>query len=184
MNIDPLADISPARHIIESDDEDDSPLFEVTASGDSEPPTTAIRIEGQLTPTRTLVFATGKAASHWARGAGFGEQIGVIILNDMQVGLTFKPSWTDAAVVISELFVRLPLWAMHPYVEAILEAIQPERVFVLDIYPTHTYITSAPSPLRTASIRYLTGEAVSTIVILLLRFLLPTSFKEHQPPCF
>lgn len=47
----------------------------------------------------------------------------------MQVGLLFRPSWTSAIIVVSEVETRtrLPLFAMSTYTTAIIERLQPTR---------------------------------------------------------
>lgn len=93
-----------------------------------------------------------------------------------QVGLAFCPEWTGSVVIVSEVTTRLPVWAMHQYASAILDALQPTKYVVLilfarcdlidsrcmtartsllDSYPVPSYITAEPVPYHEAPIRYL-----------------------------
>jgi len=68
----------------------------------------------------------------------------------------FNPPWTKSNIIISEVFSELPLHAMHPYAETILDSLKPSSVSLLDSYPVPTYATSHPVPIHDTPIRYLT----------------------------
>ena len=87
----------------------------------------------------------------------------------------FNPPWTKSNIIISEVFSDLPLHAMHPYAESILDSLKPSRCFdlsslslviskldinksvsLLDSYPVPTYATAHPVPIHDNPIRYLT----------------------------
>jgi len=68
----------------------------------------------------------------------------------------FNPPWTKSNIIISEVFSELPLHAMHPYAETILDSLKPLSVSLLDSYPVPTYATAHPVPIHDAPIRYLT----------------------------
>ena len=47
----------------------------------------------------------------------------------LQIGLVFNPPWTKSNIIISEVFSELPLYAMHPYAETIIDSLKPLRCF-------------------------------------------------------
>ncbi|KAF8661647.1 hypothetical protein AX16_001289 [Volvariella volvacea WC 439] len=175
MDIDPLADAGPARHIIESDDEDEfNPLPHAT---EEVPPPEQVQVKlvGTIPKDKNkLVVATRLPGTHWARGADLGEQIGGVAVNGVQMGQLFTPEWTSSVVLVSEVLSRLPLWAMHPYVKAITDAFNPAKAFVLDLYPVSTYISSARPPeyYDSAPIRYLSTSTSPT---------LPSQYSPAEP---
>lgn len=87
----------------------------------------------------------------------------MIAVNGIQVGLAFRPEWTEATVIISEVLTRLPLWAMFHYAFTILETLKPTSVALLDTYPVATYITAAPVSFQDAPIRYLSTSSFPSI---------------------
>ncbi|KAJ7131691.1 hypothetical protein C8R43DRAFT_1024300 [Mycena crocata] len=159
MDVDPLADTVPPRHAVESDEEEDeyNPL---------QPPTShAAPIDVQLVgdlksvPVSGLLVATGDVGKYWARGADLGEQIGAVMVDKIQVGLLFRPSWTQTVVLVSEATARLPLRAMHPYARTVLDALQPSNVALLDTYGVPAYIADTRIPYPDAPLRYLATAA-------------------------
>lgn len=169
MEIDPLADALPPRYAIESDDEDEyNPL--TTQSAD-EGPIVNIKIESQIIAGCPLVIASGPAGNFWADGADLGEQQGAIFVNNIQVGLLFKPSSTCAVVLVSEATTALPLWSMNKYVNDILDRLQPSAVSILDVYSIQSYISSELLAVHEAPVRYLTLGNISL-----------NSFQIFAPP--
>lgn len=159
-------DNNPPRHAIESDDEDEfNPLRHEEPT-----PELDIKLVGDLPAQRSLVVATGDPGAFWARGADLGEQTGAVAVNGVQVGLVFNPSWTKANVVVSEALSRLPVWAMDPYAQTIIDSLKPTRysplfritlvltllsVALLDEYAVPTYVSSSPVSVTDAPIRFL-----------------------------
>ncbi|KAG2340604.1 hypothetical protein BDR05DRAFT_915633 [Suillus weaverae] len=170
MEIDPLADALPPRYAIESDDEDEyNPL---TTQRADQVPIVNIKIEGQFTTGCPLVIASGPAGDFWADGADLGEQQGAIFVNNIQVGLLFKPSSTRAVVLVSEVTTALPLWSMNKYVNDILDRLQPSAISILDVYSIQSYISSELLPLHEAPVRYLSLRNVSLL----------EPFQKFAPP--
>ncbi|KAG6811558.1 hypothetical protein H0H92_006862 [Tricholoma furcatifolium] len=183
QDIDPLAETVPPRHAIESDEEDEynplptrgTPLdhvFEIKFIPDN------------LREGEHLVIAAGDIAKYWAHGADLGEQIGAIYGNKVSIGLVFNPKWTKSTVIVSEVLARLPVWAMHSYVTAILDALKPikyaglivtnllvvvinapTRLALLDTYPTHAYISDKPVSFEDAPIRYLATQSAGNLLV-------------------
>ncbi|KAJ7198814.1 hypothetical protein GGX14DRAFT_665241 [Mycena pura] len=157
-DVDPLADTVPPRHAIESDEEEDeyNPLAQPSPSKPVD-----VQLVGNVTamPTAGLLIATGNIAKYWARGANLGEQVAAVMVDKIQVGLLFRPSWTQAVVLVSEATTRLPLWAMRPYARAVVDALQPENVALLDEYAVSEYIADARIAYLDAPLRYLTTDA-------------------------
>ncbi|KAF7304261.1 hypothetical protein HMN09_00827400 [Mycena chlorophos] len=157
QDVDPLADAVPPRHAIESDDEEDeyNPLHTIH----QDPNSIDVDLVG-FQPASGLIVATGDVAGTWARGAQLGEQVGVAAVNKVQVGLLFSPSWAQVPVLVSEVTTRLPLWAMRPYARAVLDAVQPNKVALLDEYASPAYISGARILPADAPLRYLSTDAV------------------------
>ncbi|KAJ7021034.1 hypothetical protein C8F04DRAFT_1013612 [Mycena alexandri] len=159
MDTDPLADSVPPRHAIESDEEEDeyNPL--------RPQPNLSTQIDTKLVgtvanvPAPGLLIATGSVGKYWGRGVQLGEQIAAVMVNKIQVGLLFQPSWTKSVILVSEVTTRLPLWAMHPYARAVLDAIQPQNIALLDTYAVPSYISDARIAFIDAPLRYLTTGA-------------------------
>ncbi|KAF9004660.1 hypothetical protein BDQ17DRAFT_1278843 [Cyathus striatus] len=154
MDIDPLADTVPPRYAVESDEEDEINPLHASPTNDT-PPTVDVKIIGNLPTGNKLVIATGEAGRHWARGASLGEQTGAVMVNGVQIGLIFNPPWTKSTVMVSEALSRVPISSMHPYSEAVLDALKPECVSLLDSYAVPAYITNHPVSYDDAPIRYL-----------------------------
>ncbi|KAI6032611.1 hypothetical protein F5J12DRAFT_178268 [Pisolithus orientalis] len=161
MNVDPLADTAPSRHAIESDDEDEYDSPSLSKPKPDQLSTPDIKFAGNFPIKSPLLLASGIAGGAWARGADLGQQQGAIYVGDSQVGLLFLPSWTRAAVVVSETFTRLPLSAMNPYTAAVVDRIQPTSISVLDSYSVQGYISSRIIPWDEAPVRYLSTNAIS-----------------------
>lgn len=169
-------DNNPPRHAIESDDEDEfNPLQHPEDSTELD-----IKLLGDIPPQRNLVVATGDPGAFWARGADLGEQTGAVAVNGVQIGFVFNPSWTKANIIVSEGLSRLPVWAMHPYAQTIIDNLKPTRysfllftlqlllilfssVALLDEYSVPSYITSAPVPATDAPIRYLSTNTFDSV---------------------
>ena len=50
----------------------------------------------------------------------------------IKVGLVFRPSWSKTTtVVVSELTASLPIWAMSPYAQAVLDHFKPAKCISL-----------------------------------------------------
>ncbi|KII85607.1 hypothetical protein PLICRDRAFT_44935 [Plicaturopsis crispa FD-325 SS-3] len=154
MDIDPLGDTVPPRHAVESDDEEDeyNPL---STTSKYESPEVDVKLVGNPSAGAPLVIATGDAGKEWAPGAKLGEQIGAVFVNKVQVGLLFRPPWTKATVLVSEVTTRLPVWAMHTYAECVVDSIHPSSVSLLDTYPIPSYMSSEPLAYDQAPVRYL-----------------------------
>lgn len=169
MEINPLDDALPPRYAIESDDEDEyNPL---TAQQADQVPIVNIKIEGQFATGYPLVIASGPAGDFWASGADLGEQQGAIFVNNIQVGLLFKPSSTRAVVLVSEATAVLPLWSMNKYVNDILDRLQPSGISILDVYSIQSYISSESLPVHEAPVRYLSLQNISL-----------NPFQKFSPP--
>jgi len=154
MDTDPLADSLPPRYAIESDDEDEfNPLIQ---DGRPHPePEIQVIITGNIPTNVNLIIASGIAGKTWARGADLKEQSGVVSVNGVKIALVYNPPWTTSNIIISEVFSELPLHAMHPYAESILDSLNPKSVSLLDSYPVPTYVTAHPVPFHETPIRYL-----------------------------
>ncbi|KAH6904323.1 hypothetical protein BKA70DRAFT_1154447 [Coprinopsis sp. MPI-PUGE-AT-0042] len=171
MDDDPLKDTLPPRYAIESDEEDEfNPLGPRTTN--QAPAPIEVQIQGNVQPGSPLVIATGQVAGLWAKGADLGEQIAAICVNKVQVGLVFKPTWTQATVIVSETFTKLPFSFMHPYSAKIFEAFQPSAISLLGVYSSPTYSSKTPVRLHDAPIRYLSTSECN----------LPPSIPPFQPP--
>ncbi|KAJ6551606.1 hypothetical protein B0H19DRAFT_1158261 [Mycena capillaripes] len=158
MDTDPLADSVPPRHAIESDEEEDeyNPLR-------PQPTPTPIDVQlvGSVTPIPAagLVVVAGSVGKYWGRGADLGEQVAAVMVNKIQVGLLFRPGWTQVAILVSEVTTRLPLWAMHPYARVVLDALQPKNISLLDTYAVSAYISDTRIALSDAPLRFLSTDA-------------------------
>jgi len=161
MDIDPLSDTGPPRHAIESDDEDDfNPLSKSPETTQPEP---VFEIVGSNATSEHLIVAAGDAGRVWARGANLGEQIGSVFIDKKLIGLVFKPTWTDAIAIISEVSIRLPTFVIHPYAQFVLEHYKPTSLILLDTYSLPGYIGADYTPFYRAPLRYLsTGKAASS----------------------
>ncbi|KAI6000884.1 hypothetical protein EDD15DRAFT_2235293 [Pisolithus albus] len=159
MDVDPLADTAPPRHAIESDDEDeyDSPAAQPKPDQLSIPD---VKFIGNFPTKSPLLLASGIAGEAWARGTNLGQQQGSIQVGGSQVGLLFMPSWTHAAVVVSETFTRLPLSAMNCYAAAVIDRLQPTSISVLDTYSIQGYISPKVISWDEAPVRYLSTNAI------------------------
>jgi hypothetical protein len=114
-------DLNPPRHAIESDDEDEfNPL-----PHDEKSTEVGIKFIGDVKAHHILIVAQGDPGAFWTKGADLGEQIGAITVNGVHIGFLFNPSWAKINVIISESLSKLPVWAMHPYAQAILDALKP-----------------------------------------------------------
>lgn len=136
---------------MESDEEEDeyNPLSTSTSQPIKE---VDVKFTGDVRQRsgRSIVVAIGQVARIWGKGANFGEQIGDVSVNGIQVrsrsieivsehqliellgsqvASLFSPSWTQANVIVSEISTRLPVWAMHKFSEAVIEALAPSMYF-------------------------------------------------------
>ncbi|EJD01876.1 uncharacterized protein FOMMEDRAFT_108878 [Fomitiporia mediterranea MF3/22] len=169
-DVDPLADTISPRYAYESDDEDETGLADVDLSSGTNiaPDVPAVEItflpdeKKQEEYGNILIVASGVVGAVWARGAHLGEQVGQVNVNKRAVGLVFQPSWTSqgtkGTVLVSEAFVRLPVWAMNAYAAAVLERYKPSKVILLDAYSTATYISLIPIAHHEAPLRYLSTD--------------------------
>jgi hypothetical protein len=71
--------------LVESDDEDEL----VTDSAQITVPQYVFTITGATNDNKPLILASGDVAKFWARGAGLGEQVGGISVDDIQVRPSF-----------------------------------------------------------------------------------------------
>jgi len=118
--------------------------------------------------------ATGFVGAYWARGANLGEQVAAVMVDDFQIGLLFRPSWTRSVVLVSEARVRLPLAALHPYAAAVLDTLQPAIVALLDSYGVPSYISETRIPFLDAPLRFLATPAPPRS--------LTTAAQSFEPP--
>ncbi|KAI5114977.1 hypothetical protein M0805_006781 [Coniferiporia weirii] len=170
QDVDPLADTVPPRYAYESDEEDERADFPIptptsmSASGADVDVKITLGANDGVTEGETLIVASGEAGAVWARGAALGEQVGQVSVDGRVIGLVFRPSWAagTATVIVSEALVRLPVWVMHPYAEAVLSWWKPSGVVILDAYSTATYISPAPIPHHEAPLRYLSTSPASS----------------------
>ncbi|KIJ12715.1 hypothetical protein PAXINDRAFT_171028 [Paxillus involutus ATCC 200175] len=158
MDVDPLADVAPPRYAVESDDEDEyNPLSLKTAP--HRPPDVNVEFKSicEIPSKRPLVVVSGEAGANWARVANLGEQRVGIYVNDLPVGLLFRPSWTNAIIVVSEseACTQLPLFAMNTYATAVIGRLEPTIVAILDSYPIQGFISPRVISQDIATIRYL-----------------------------
>ncbi|KAF8154630.1 hypothetical protein B0H34DRAFT_676372 [Crassisporium funariophilum] len=173
MDIDPLSDTVPPRYAIESDEEEDeiNPLRVNTIAEDT---TLDIVVVGDFPKRCRLIVVSGDAGSYWAKGVpmglglghgdedeGEGEDAdGVVSVNGVEVGCCQRKPWTNSIVMILEGYTGLPLFAMHPFAERVIDALQPSRgslsISILDSYPVPSYATDQAVPFHEAPLRYLT----------------------------
>ncbi|KAJ7176508.1 hypothetical protein C8R46DRAFT_38643 [Mycena filopes] len=161
MDTDPLADNVPPRHAIESDEEEDE--YNPLRPGNLPTPID-VKLVGTVAnvPASGLLVATGSIGKYWGRGLQLGEQIAAVMVNKIQVGLLFQPSWTKSVILVSEVTTRLPLWAMYPYARTVLDALQPKTLALLDTYPVPMYIADVRIAFADAPLRYLATDAPSS----------------------
>jgi hypothetical protein len=133
-------DSNPPRHAIESDSEEDefNPLPRSIQDHKLD-----IKFLGSVQARPALIITTGDPGSFWARGAHLGEQTASINVNEVQIGFVFNPKWTKANVIVSEALSRLPVWAMHPYAQAVIDTCKPS-LYVAFISTSHLLLTAGP----------------------------------------
>ncbi|KDQ52931.1 hypothetical protein JAAARDRAFT_162445 [Jaapia argillacea MUCL 33604] len=154
MDIDPLSDTVPSRYAVESDEEDEfNPL--VPQRPAKQATTISIQLQGNVSQSGPVIIAIGDAGNSWACGALLGEPSGVVTVNGLQAGSLFTPAWMTGTVLVSEVTTRLPIWAMHRYAHWILSTLKPSKVSILDTYPVPSYISSHPTSVYDAPVRYL-----------------------------
>ncbi|KAF8625695.1 hypothetical protein AX15_005265 [Amanita polypyramis BW_CC] len=160
-DFEPLADNAPPRYSVESDEEEDeyNPLHLSSVNPKDSLSTLSVRILGSFSKGKSVIIATGEGGKYWAKGAKLGEQTGTVQANNIEVGLVFNPSWSDATVIISEALTRLPIWGQHSYALHIIEFFEPKRLALLDTYSAPTYTSPEAIPIHDAPIRYLTTAA-------------------------
>ncbi|KAJ8082496.1 hypothetical protein PM082_008351 [Marasmius tenuissimus] len=162
--------------IVESDEEDEyNPLEQRNPQLDAQDKF-ELKIAGSISQGSPLLAVFGDAGKYWAKGANLGEQHGAVFVNDIQVGLIFKPTWTKSTIVVSETFTRLPIHSMNAYGSYLVSEMKPSRqvrtldetkaitrkcsVSILDVYPSPTYISPTPILQHEAPIRYLCSAKV------------------------
>lgn len=161
MDTDFLADVIPPRYAVESDEEDEeNPLLPPAAQANR---VVDVKIAGDYPTEKPMLLAIGLAAQTWAKGVGLGEVKASIVLNGIQVGFAFSPSWMKATVVVSEATIRIPTWAMYGYAEAVIAALKPTSIVILDTYSAPQYIDAHPISAADAPIRYLSTDARSPV---------------------
>ncbi|KAK1220111.1 hypothetical protein PQX77_017150 [Marasmius sp. AFHP31] len=159
MDFDPLADSGPSRYAVESDEEDEYNPLEQRNPQLNAQDKFELKIAGSISQGSPLLAVFGDAGRYWAKGANLGEQHGAVFVNDIQVGLIFKPTWTKATIVVSETFTRLPIHGMNAYA-SYLAITRKCSVSILDVYPSPTYISPTPILQHEAPIRYLCSAKV------------------------
>lgn len=155
---DDVANANPPRYTIESDDEDEYNPQSRTSDNLAD---VVIRFSDQIPSGLPLVYVSGDAGQAWTRGVLLGEQKGAIYVDEEQVGHLYLPSWTRAAVLVSESCSRLPLSKMNKYATAIRNRMQPTSVAMLDLYSIQGYISPKVTPLDSAPVRYLSTGSIS-----------------------
>ncbi|KAJ7889889.1 hypothetical protein B0H14DRAFT_3081832 [Mycena olivaceomarginata] len=147
MNTDPLVDSVPPRHGIESDEEEDE--YNPLRPQPNLPLAIDVQVVGTVTPVPGSI----------GRGAELGEQVAAVMVNKIQVGLLFRPSWTQAVVLVSEVTTRLPLWGMHLCARTVVDALKPKRWAGRIMFGIQRY--SSAIPYLDAPLRFLATDAPS-----------------------
>ncbi|KAJ7646594.1 hypothetical protein FB45DRAFT_890851 [Roridomyces roridus] len=160
MDTDPLADSVPPRHAIESDEEEDeyNPLRPNTSVLKTKFPVKLVGDAGSV-PALGLLVATGAVGAYWARGANLSEKVATVMIDDFQIGVLYRPSWTQSVVLVSETTARLPLAALHTYAAAVLDALKPTSLALLDSYDVPAYISETRIHFLDAPLRFLATPA-------------------------
>ncbi|KAI0317539.1 hypothetical protein OF83DRAFT_127499 [Amylostereum chailletii] len=172
-HLDPLGETTAPRYALESDDEEDE-LNPLSQSNNKPAVPLDIQIKCMKeSPGLPLIIAAGDAGKTWARGAKLGEQSGSVFVNNITVGMLFNPSYAAVNVVVSEATTSLPIWAMHPYAQAIVDFFKPTHVTLLDSYAVPLYISPQPLHFQDAPTRYLSthGSLSSS-----------SAFQPFEPP--
>ncbi|KAH9048050.1 hypothetical protein EDB84DRAFT_1459094 [Lactarius hengduanensis] len=167
MNVELLSDTAAPRYGYESDEEDQlNPLLNRPIQRP-----THVSIQGYPSsdqPPEVIIIASGEAGKAWAQGAHLGEQRATVIVDELAVGCIFLPSWSDAAVIVSETSASLSTWEMHTYAEGIIGFFNPKRLLLLDIYSVPSYVNQTPLEAYRAPVRYLrtrSGEASAPFLV-------------------
>ncbi|THU93311.1 hypothetical protein K435DRAFT_861618 [Dendrothele bispora CBS 962.96] len=127
-------------------------------------PKAEIKLVGNIPKGPSLILASGDAGKYWAKGVKLNEQAGAVMVNNIQVGLVFTPSWTNSTIIISETFTRLPMNYMYDYAKFLLNELKPSSASLLDVYPAPTYISPEPIAIQDAPIRYLSTSSVDSTI--------------------
>ena len=120
----PLADIPPARHAVESDDEDELDVSISHFPSEEEKEGFEIKIRWNPIATsieerrgKPLLVACGDAGRAWARGARLhqtssSQPNGVVLVNNTPFGWIYTPSWAacGCTVLLSEPFPQGSSW--------------------------------------------------------------------------
>ncbi|KAI9465652.1 hypothetical protein BJY52DRAFT_1241706 [Lactarius psammicola] len=169
MNVELLSDTAAPRYGYESDEEDQlNPLLNRPIQRP-----TRVSIQGYPTsdhPPEVVIIASGEAGKSWAQGAQLGEERAVINVDGLAVGYIFLPSWSDAAVIVSETSASLSTWEMHTYAEGIISFFNPKWLLLLDVYSVPLYVNQAPLETYRAPVRYLRTRSGATPAPFLVPF--------------
>lgn len=92
------------------------------------------------------------------------------IVDELAVGCIFLPSWSDAAIIVSETSASLSAWEMHAYAEGIINFFKPKRLRLLDVYSVPLYVDQAPLEAYRAPVRYLQTRSGATPASFLVPF--------------
>ncbi|KAH9060512.1 hypothetical protein EDB87DRAFT_1561941, partial [Lactarius vividus] len=168
-NVELLSDTTAPRYGYESDEEDQlNPLLNRPIQRP-----TRVFIQGYPSshqPPEVVIIASGEAGKAWAQGAQLGEQRATVIVDELAVGCIFLPSWSDAAVIVSETSTSLSTWEMHTYAEGIIGFFNPKRLLLLDVYSVPLYVNQAPLEAYRAPVRYLRTRSGETSAPFLVPF--------------
>jgi len=159
MDIDPLQDSAPPRYAVESDDSEDELGQGVYPERVRPHHKTDVKVqfhwpgEGQ----QAMVVCIGAAGRAWTAGLELGNRLSQISLNDVQVGDVYQLGQTQTNItLISHTF---PEYTVHAIALALLDALKPSRVVVLDTYPVPAYISAAPPRTIDHPIRFLSTSS-------------------------
>ncbi|KAF8273383.1 hypothetical protein EI94DRAFT_1795151 [Lactarius quietus] len=93
-----------------------------------------------------------------------------MLIQRIKVGCMFLPSWSDAAIIVSETSASLSTWEMHAYAEGIIGFFNPKWLLLLDAYSVPLYVNQAPLEAYRAPVRYLRTRSGETPAPFLIPF--------------
>jgi len=167
-NLDPFSNSRASSYAIESDSEDEewedpsssAPICAVksarSASKRKEPVVTVG--DGQLSwekETGNVLVGIGEAGMVWTWGMHCEviEQIGQIKVDEVVVGTILCIKETPLVLISSNLVLDV----LHPIAKTVLDFLEPKTITIISTYARQSYLTSAPTDLRTSPIRYLSN---------------------------